>query len=149
MRNSRACGVTLFILLAGGGCKAPADRGTPADSTATSTVPAKARLSLSAMPMLPKVRAHLDEMDSHPAMMRDSMPSHETEMKDLVEAMRADMLAAGMHSDSAYESLADSVVQGAGALNAARGPQFERLVKQHVDQVRRLAAVYESKVAAM
>jgi len=63
--------------------------------------------------------------------------------------MHADMTRLGMHSDPAYEALADSVVQGSAALSTAGGAELQRLVSPHVDQVRRLSAVYETKVAAM
>ena len=52
-----------------------------------------------------------------------------------------------MHSDAAYEALADSVVKGAASLGTASGPDFDELVMRHVDQMRRLAAVYEGMAA--
>jgi hypothetical protein len=82
-------------------------------------------------------------------MLKSSMSGHQAEVKAVVDAMHADMVAVGMHSDAAYEALADSVVAGSAALGTASGPDFDRLVKEHVDQMRRLAAVYESKAAAM
>jgi hypothetical protein len=63
--------------------------------------------------------------------------------------MHADMMAAGMPSDPAYEALADSVVKGSVALSTAAGREFERLLAEHLDQTRRLTAVYESKTSAM
>jgi hypothetical protein len=104
---------------------------------------------MTAMAMLPGLRAHLDSVAAHPAMLKSSMSNHQTEVKAVVDAMHADMMAVGMHSDPAYEALADSVVKGSAALGTARGPDFDRLVMQHVDQMRRLAAAYEGKASGM
>ena len=134
----------LFVVLAICGCKGAPARDASADSAAGHPKPA-----LTAMAMLPGIRAHLDSVAADPSMMRSAMAGHQAEVKALVEAMHADMMAAGMHSDAAYEALADSVVKGSAALGTASGPDFERLVAEHVDQMRRLAAVYESKAAAM
>ena len=54
-----------------------------------------------------------------------------------------------MPSNVAYEALADSVVQEAKALGTAGGPDVEQRAMCHVDQMRRLAAVYQPKVRAM
>ena len=134
----------LFVVLALCGCKGAPARDASPDSAADHPKPA-----LTAMAMLPGIRAHLDSVAADPSMMRSAMAGHQAEVKALVEAMHADMMAAGMHSDAAYEALADSVVKGSAALGTASGPDFERLVAEHVDQMRRLAAVYESKAAAM
>jgi hypothetical protein len=52
-----------------------------------------------------------------------------------------------MHSDPAYEALADSIVNASDRLATASGAELERLTAQHIDQVRRLADVYEAKTA--
>ena len=70
---------------------------------------AAAGMELKAMPMLPAFRAHLDSVAQYPAMMRAAMPDHRSEVKELVDAMHSDMTMMGMHSDAAYEALADSV----------------------------------------
>jgi hypothetical protein len=106
-------------------------------------------MELRAMPMLPVVRAHLDSLSKNPAMMHTSMAQHQAEVKHLVEAMHSDMMALGMHSDAAYEALADSVVNGSARLGTAGSAEFKRLVGQHIDQTRRLAAIYETKTASM
>ncbi|MEO7138291.1 MAG: hypothetical protein ABI037_11295 [Gemmatimonadales bacterium] len=110
---------------------------------------AAAKMELKAMPMLPAFRAHLDSVAQHPAMMRAAMPEHRSEVKELVDAMRSDMTMMGMHSDAAYEALADSVVEGSAALGTAGGADFNRQVARHVDQLRRLAANYETKTAGV
>ena len=150
MRSQPAAAFLLVALAACGGKGAP-DRGAVTDSApAASAAPVDhPRPELSAMPMLPGLRAHLDSVAANPSMMRSAMASHQAEVKAVVEAIHADMMAAGMHSDAAYEALADSVVKGSEALGTASGPDFQRLVMEHVDQMRRLAAVYESKAAAM
>jgi len=101
------------------------------------------------MPMLPVVRAHLDSAARNPAMMRKQMTQHQAEVKHLVDAMHSDMLAMGVQSDAAYEALADSVVNGSARLGSAGGAEFKRQVAHHIDQIRRLAAMYESKTSAM
>ncbi len=106
-------------------------------------------MRLEAMAMLPAVRAQVDSFARSPSMMRRAGSRYQAEIKHVVEAMHTDMTRLGMHSDPAYEALADSVVHGSAALSTAGGADFERLVARHVDQVRRLSAVYETKVAAM
>jgi len=135
MHTQRMTGVLLFTVFAAAACgRAPARAAKP---------------EMTAMAMLPGLRAHLDSVTAHPAMLKSSMSGHQAKVKAVVDAMHADMMAVGMHSDPAYEALADSVVAGSAALGTASGPGFDRLVKEHVDQIRRLAAVYESKAAAM
>lgn len=150
MHDSRIAGVVFLVVLAACSGRAP-KAGFPAESGATdsATSSPRAGMKLTAMPMLPAFRAHLDSVAAHPAMMRRSMSQHQTEVRNLVNAMHADMMALGMHSDPAYEALADSVVNGSARLASAGGAEFDRLVAQHVDQMRRLAAVYETKTSAM
>jgi hypothetical protein len=151
MRIQVTNGALLFVVLAACGCQGASRHGSVADSAATSSSgPAtRPKPELTAMPMLPGLRAHLDSVAANPSMLRSSMSGHLAEVKAVVDAMHADMMAAGMHSDAAYEALADSVVKSSEALGTASGPEFKRLVAEHVDQIRRLAAVYETKAAAM
>jgi hypothetical protein len=60
-------------------------------------------------------------------------------------AMHADMERMGMHSDPAYEALADSTVRDLGLMERASGTEYERLAGTHVEHVRRLMAAYETK----
>ena len=151
MRIQRTNRALLFVVLAACACTGAPGHGAVPDSTAmSSSGPAThPKPELTAMPMLPGLRAHLDSVAANPSMLRSSMSGHQAEVKAVVNAMHADMMAAGMHSDAAYEALADSVVKGSEALGTASGPGFKRLVAEHVDQMRRLAAVYETKAAAM
>lgn len=151
MRIQRTRGVLLFVVLAICACKGAPGRTPAADSSAASSTgqAPHAKPVLTAMPMLPGFRAHVDSIAADPSMLRSSMSGHQAEVKAVVDAMHADMMAAGMHSDAAYEALADSVVKGSAALGTASGPDFDRLVAEHVDQMRRLAEVYETKAAAM
>lgn len=145
MRVTRIPTALLLSLLCA--CGTPESRApaTPADSTAASI----SHPSPTAMAMLPGIRAHLDSVAAKPAMLHAAMASHQAEVRAVVEAMHTDMMAVGMHSDAAYEALADSVVKGSAALGTASGKDFDRLVMEHVDQMRRLAAVYETKAAGM
>ncbi len=108
-----------------------------------------AEMKLEAMTMLPAVRATLDSIARDPSMMGNAGSRYQAEAERVVEAMRADMTRLGMHSDPAYEALSDSVVRGSAALSTAAGAELESLVARHVDQMRRLSAVYETKVEAM
>jgi hypothetical protein len=143
MRIQRTTGALLFLVLTAAGCKGAPGHGSAPDSSAIRSS------ELTAMRMLPAFRSHLDSVADHPAMLRSSMSGHQAEVRALVNAMHADMMAAGMHSDAAYEALADSIVKGTAALGTASGSEFDRRVAEHVDQLRRLTAVYETKAAAM
>lgn len=150
MSHRRIESVILFLVLSS--CGKAADRpAAAADSTPTRPAPAGsvAGKKLEAMAMLPAVRARLDSLARSPGMMRSAGSRYQADIKNVVDAMHEDMTRLGMHSDPAYEALADSVVQGSAALSTAGGAELERLVARHVDQVRRLSGVYETKVAAM
>jgi hypothetical protein len=151
MRHPRTPGALLAFALALTACgRAPGgDAARDTSAVSPSGVPTRPRTAMTAMPMLPKLQAHLDSVASHPAMLRSGMAGHQAEVKAVVDAMHADMMSVGMHSDAAYEALADSVVKESAELGTASGPDFEQRVMHHVDQMRRLAAVYQSKVAAM
>jgi hypothetical protein len=141
--------IALLLLVAACSKKAGSGAGTSSDSAPAESTAARAPMELKAVPMLPVVRAHLDSLAQKPGMMHARMGQHQAEVKHLVEAMHSDMMALGVHSDAAYESLADSVVRGSARLGTAGGTEFNRLVLEHVDQVRRLAAIYETKTAGM
>jgi hypothetical protein len=130
-----SAGILLLVLAA---CSKRS--GSASDSKAQSP-----HVELKAMPMLPAVRAQLDSMARNPTMMHQEMAQHEAEVKHLVHAIQSDMTALGMHSDPAYAALADSVVRGSARLGTAGGAEFKRLVAEHIDQMRRLAAIYETK----
>lgn len=103
---------------------------------------------LQARPMLPAMRAHLDSTSAGGALTTAAMPQHQLRVRNFVRATQADMQRLGMHSDPAYEALADSVIQGLEQLAGARASDVNRLTADHVDRVRRLASVYERMVAA-
>jgi uncharacterized protein (DUF1501 family) len=147
MRIQRTTGAVLLVMLWACGGRETRGPDTSADTTAATRPSGSAQPT--AMAMLPALRAHLDSVAAQPTMLHTSMAAHQAEVTGVVDAMHADMMAAGMHSDAAYEALADSVVKGSAALGTASGKEFDRLVMQHVDQLRRLTAVYETKVAAM
>jgi hypothetical protein len=146
MSDTRSrCAPLLLLLLACGGAGERARSGSDSAPPAAATNESGGNTELQAMPMLPEVRAHLDSVAADPAMLHTAMPEHQAEMRRLVNAMHADMARLGMHSDPAYEALADSIVNASERLATARGEELERLTAQHIDQVRRLATVYEAK----
>jgi hypothetical protein len=106
-------------------------------------------MKLKGRAMLPAFRSRMDSMAVHPGMMRSDVARHKADVKHLVNAMHSDMMALRMPSDPAYEALADSVVQGSARLGTAGGAEFNRLVAQHMDQLHRLTAIYETKTAGM
>jgi hypothetical protein len=134
----------LLLLACGGG---PGERARSGNDSAAVGNRSTGHVDLQAMPMLPEVRAHLDSVAVDPAMLQAAMPEHQAEMRRLVNAVHADMARLGMHSDPAYEALADSIVNASDRLATASGAELTRLTAQHIDQVRRLADVYEAKTA--
>jgi hypothetical protein len=147
MSDTQGRGATMLLLLVacggGAGERARSANDSALPPAAASQSPGNTELQ--AMPMLPQVRAHLDSVAADPAMLHASMPEHQAEMRRLVNAMHADMARLGMHSDPAYEALADSIVNASDRLATARGEELQRLAAQHIDQVRRLADVYQAK----
>lgn len=147
MSHHRSERIILVLTLASCTGEPPQRPAGRADSAAMRPA-AGAGVKLEAMAMLPAVRAQIDSLARSPGMMRSAGSRYQAEIKQVVDAMHTDMTRLGMHSDPAYEALADSVVDGSAALSTAGGADLERLVARHVDQVRRLSAVYETKVAA-
>jgi hypothetical protein len=145
--RSRGATVLLLLLACGGGAGERARSGSDSAAPPAATKESTGTVELQAMSMLPQVRAHLDSVAADPAMLHAAMPEHQAEMRRLVNAVHADMARLGMHSDPAYEALADSIVNASDRLATARGKELERLTAQHIDQVRRLANVYEAKTA--
>jgi hypothetical protein len=142
-----AAGLMFLALVAcsdKGGAAARTDGSATADSIAS---PPPVGMELKAMPMLPGFRAHLDTLAHTPGMMRGLMSQHQANVRDLVAAMHSDMMALGVRSDAEYEALADSVVEGSRKLGSAAGADFNRRVARHIDQLRRLTAMYEAKTA--
>lgn len=118
MKPGSLAPILLLGLAACGGNSSPSHTladSAVVDSTAAMGSPHQG-MQLKAMVMLPGFRAQLDSMAQHPAMMKSHLPQHRAEVKHLVEAMHSDMMAMGMHSDPAYEALADSVVQGSAPI---------------------------------
>src|SRR4051812_38196785 len=145
MRYKHIAAAGVLALLGACSKKADSPARTASDSVGADTASHAAHMELKAMPMLPVVRAHLDSLSRNPTMMHKEMAQHQSEVKHLVEAMHSDMMAMGMQSDAAYDALADSVVNGSARLASAGGAEFKRQVARHIDQLRRLTAMYESK----
>ncbi len=118
-----------------------------ANMPASGTMMAGDSMAMMAAPMLPRVRAHLDSLASSTAAMHEAaMADHAAVMGGLLQAMQTDLMHMGMHSDAAYEALADSVVKDQAAIAAAPAAQQGELVRQHLDRVRRLMSVYDGMV---
>jgi hypothetical protein len=143
--------VSETLLLAVLACTSKSTPGASNGSAANDSTPAPkpAAMELKAKPMLPGFRAHLDTLTHSTRMAPAMMSQHMSEVKNLVDAIHSDMIAMGMPSDAAYEALADSVVQGSQALGTASGADFKRRLSRHMDQLHRLTAVYETKMAGI
>ena len=127
-------------------CGAP--KPVPEKMPATGTMMAGDSMVMKAEPMLPAVRAHLDSLASAaPAMHDAAMAGHDSVMRGVLSAMRSDLMHMGMHSDSAYEALADSVVKDQAEIAGAPSARQPELLRQHLDRVRRLLSVYDVMVA--
>ena len=139
-------GRAAMLALCLAGCeKAPAP---PEKMPATGTMMAGDSMVMRAEPMLPAVRAHLDSLASAtPAMHDAAMAGHDSVMRGVLTAMQGDLMHMGMHSDSANEALADSVVKDQAELAAAPAARQAELLRQHLDRARRLLSVYEIMVA--
>jgi len=105
------------------------------------------RAEMQAGPLMPAMSRHLDSVAATPAMLQHGLPAHAERVHDLMEAMHADMTRIGMHSDPAYEALADSTVSDLKAMEQASGAEYDRLAAAHIAHVRRLMSAYESKIA--
>jgi hypothetical protein len=149
MTSRRVTGALLLALIACSSKSASPPASTGSASNDSAPAPQPAAMELKARPMLPGFRAHLDTLAHSTRMAPALMSHHMSEVKNLVNAIHSDMTAMGMPSDAAYEALADSVVQGAQALGTAGGSDFKRRLSRHMDQLHRLTAVYETKIAAM
>jgi hypothetical protein len=72
--------------------------------------------------------------------------SHKTLLADLVAAMQTDLNRLGVRDNEDLQALGDSVVNDVGGgTGAGEGPDAGD-VQEHVQQVERLIALYESKV---
>jgi hypothetical protein len=100
---------------------------------------------MQAAPLIPAIRRHLDSVAATPAMLRQGLPDHAKRIQELMVAMHADMMRMGVHSDPAYDALADSTVTDLRLMEGASGADYDRLAAAHLDHVRRLMAAYESK----
>lgn len=107
----------------------------------------RGRADMQAAPLMPAMSRHLDSVAATPAMLQQGLPAHAELVHDLMEAMHADMMRIGMHSDAAYEALADSTVSDLKAMEQVSGAEYDRLAAIHIEHVRRLMAAYESKIA--
>lgn len=138
----RALQAAVLAALAACGTDRPADRGADSVPSAEANAP-----PLQAMPMLPALRAGIDSIAARPAMLRDGMGTHKAKVMSVMSAMQADLTARGMHSDAAYESLSDSVVSALNALPNVRAADLPGHTERYLDQLRRLASVYETMTA--
>lgn len=142
----RRLAFTVLALLAA--CDSPRERA--GDEPAVGMPMSADSMQMNAMEMLPAYREHLDSLEDMAAA-ADSMPRgmmmdvHARETREFVDAASGDLMRLGMHSDAAYEALADSVVEDLSRIQAASGNEAERLLRAHLERVRRLMSAYEGK----
>lgn len=128
---SRSVMLAMLITLAA--CAGPA-RGAQHD-----------RAGMQAAPLIPAMSRHLDSVAATPAMLHQGSLDHAQRVHELMAAMHADMMRMGMHSNPAYEALADSTVDDLKAMERASGAEYDRLAAAHIEHVHRLMAAYKSK----
>ncbi|MGQ0704237.1 MAG: hypothetical protein ACT4PM_14020 [Gemmatimonadales bacterium] len=105
-------------------------------------------MTMMAMPMLPRVQAHLDSLASPtPARHDAAMASHAMVIDSLVGAMQTDLMHMGMNRDAAYDALADSAVKDLTRIAAAPRAEQDALLQEHLSRVRRLMQFYETMIA--
>ena len=147
----RAAGVADFRALVAGlvvvaACNAPKP-GTE-KMPATGTMMTGDSMMMKAGPMLPALLAHLDSLASAtPAMHDAAMADHDSALGGVLRAMRADLMHLGMHGDSAWEALADSVLRDEALIAAAKAPERAALLARHLERVRRLLSRYDAMAA--
>jgi hypothetical protein len=103
------------------------------------------RAGMQAALLIPAMSRHLDSVAATPAMLHQGLSDHAQRVHELMAAMHADMMRMGVHSDSAYEALADSTVSDLKLMERASGAEYDRLAAAHIQHVRRLMAAYDSK----
>ena len=105
-------------------------------------------MAMMAMPMFPRVEAHLDSLGSTEQAMHDAaMASHPMVMDSLLSAMQTDLMHMGMNREAAYDALADSAVKDLARIAAAPRAEQDALLQEHLARVRRLMQFYETMIA--
>jgi hypothetical protein len=111
----------------------------PGRMPASGTMMAGDSMAMMALPLIPPAMAQLDSLQSPDSAMRALALSHHAEtLVPLLRAIQTDLMHMGMHRDSSYEALLDSV----RTETAAAGP-----LQPQLDRVRRLLLGYDAMVA--
>ncbi len=115
MRRVMMGGLLGLLFLSGCGEKPEAGK-----MPESGTMMAGDSMAMMAMPMFPRVQAHLDSLGStQPAMHDPAMASHPMVIDSLLGAMQTDLMHLGMNREAAYEALADSAVKDLARIAAA------------------------------
>ena len=96
------------------------------------------------MPMMPRMRAHMDSMmRMSPQQMQAMMAMHEQMMSGMMDGMGADMRGMNMSGTPEWSALTDSVKQDLADLPHLKGQQLSARVRAHAERVKRLIAMHE------
>jgi hypothetical protein len=96
-------------------------RAEPARMPASGTMMTGDSMTMMATPLIPDALARLDSLESADSTVRAiALAHHVTALPTLLKAIQTDLMHMGMHRDSAYEALVDSVRRdAAGSLASA------------------------------
>jgi hypothetical protein len=100
--------------------------------------------------LMPMMRAHLDSLvrmrgRTAPAMLR----VHDAMAAQLLDAMGADMMAMGMHGDTTWAALTDSIRRDLADLPGLSGRPLETRLRAHIERMRRLMTMHEGMMQGM
>jgi len=110
---------------------------SPGRMPASGTMMAGDSMAMMALPLVPPALAQLDSLQSPDSAVRALALSHHAEtLVPLLRAIQTDLMHMGMHRDSSYEALFDSVRRELVALPT----------QPHLEQVRRLLDGYRLMV---
>lgn len=113
-------------------------------------MPGMAGMTMKADSLMPMMRAHLDSLARVPAQFAGGMlAAHEAMASEMLDAMGADMAMMGMHADSAWTALADSVKRDLAELPALSGEPLTGRTRAHVARFRRLLEMHDRMMRSM
>ena len=111
---------------------------------AQDTTPAAVPMAMPGVEMIPVMRAHLDSMGAMlPTDLAGSMTAHQDLTSRTMDAMGADMRGMGMHPDSMWSALGDSLRRDLAELPALSGAGLRDRMNAHADRLRRMMAMHE------
>lgn len=141
MRISRIVAVLSLLVVAA--CSKKPD-GAASATTDSMGGMAGMQMAMAGMEMMPGMRAHLDSLAAmSPAQLAAMMAGHQDLASRMMDAMGADMRGMGMHPDSAWIALGDSVRQDLADLSGLTGAGLQPRVQAHIARMQRMLTTHE------